>query len=67
MHEDNAKRYKCPEDGCPFTAYYEKDLEKHKPKHTNARDYSCAQCDKTFTRPDNLKRHVSDKHRVSSN
>lgn len=57
---DSADRpHKC---WCGKAFKYPKDLKRHQTSHSNAKNWRCEQCEKAFTRKDNLQRHVKDEH-----
>jgi hypothetical protein len=44
---------------------YPKDLRRHKTTHTGSKHYKCPLCHKSFSRKDNLRRHVNNEHGAS--
>ncbi|KAF2435696.1 hypothetical protein EJ08DRAFT_558437, partial [Tothia fuscella] len=50
--------YKCDECGHGFL--HKKDLDRHMPRHTGQKLFRCSipGCPKTYTRKDNLSRHI---------
>ena len=61
-------RYKCSYPECGDNMYFRHtgDLRRHVHKcHTNERPYHCEKCDSSFTRLDNLKRHMYKIHKIA--
>ena len=61
-------RYKCSYPECGDNMYFRHtgDLRRHVHKcHTNLRPYYCEKCDSSFTRLDNLKRHMYKIHKMA--
>ena len=61
-------RYKCSYPECGDNMYFRHtgDLRRHVHKcHTNERPYHCEKCDSSFTRLDNLKRHIYKIHKIA--
>ncbi|KAH7635294.1 hypothetical protein B0T09DRAFT_254867, partial [Sordaria sp. MPI-SDFR-AT-0083] len=60
------KKYKCDKDGCPRAFSVPAHLERHRKTHRRDSEESetsrCSACPKTFTREDNLRRHIRKKH-----
>jgi hypothetical protein len=62
QHTGEQRPHKCPYPPCEATFLYPKDLNRHIPHHTKAKASVCNQCGKTFTRDDNMKRHMASAH-----
>ncbi|KAF2690394.1 hypothetical protein K458DRAFT_357112 [Lentithecium fluviatile CBS 122367] len=64
MQRHNPKRAKdhnCPEHDCDREFERKADLDRHhKSVHQKLKDQVCPHCDKGFSRPDTLRRHVDD-------
>ncbi|KAG5761638.1 hypothetical protein H9Q72_010249 [Fusarium xylarioides] len=56
------KPFHCSWPGCQVKASWRKDIIRHYDSHYSQKIIPCLQCDETFTRPDNLKRHVEEIH-----
>lgn len=56
------KPFHCYWPGCQVKAPWRKDIIRHYDSHHSQKTIPCLQCDETFTRPDNLKRHVEEIH-----
>lgn len=58
LHENSCKRrrYECYL--CHFGSTYKSSLVNHMRIHTNAKTFPCTQCQKQFTRKQNLRRHM---------
>ena len=52
-------------DECDASFLYPKDLRRHKTTHTGSKHYKCPLCHKSFSRKDNLRRHVNNEHGAS--
>ncbi|XP_052031503.1 Kruppel-like factor 18 [Apodemus sylvaticus] len=51
------KDYACDEPGCKWKFFRLGDLKRHKQKHSRERPYPCDMCNKSYSRPDYLKKH----------
>ncbi|KAF2673104.1 hypothetical protein BT63DRAFT_410151 [Microthyrium microscopicum] len=54
------RSHRCTE--CDKTFLYPKDLRRHLTTHSGHKNFNCAYCIKSFTRKDNMNRHVRDDH-----
>src|ERR1700712_867229 len=67
MSRHHARRYEkrpynCDFDGCNASFLYPKDLRRHRTTHTGSKVFRCPICPKSFSRKDNLRRHVQNEH-----
>ncbi|XP_052031760.1 Kruppel-like factor 18 [Apodemus sylvaticus] len=60
------KDYACDEPGCKWKFFRSGDLKRHKQKHSWERPYPCDMCNKSYSRPDYLKKHQRSHLQTSS-
>ncbi|ORY43036.1 hypothetical protein BCR33DRAFT_651616, partial [Rhizoclosmatium globosum] len=53
---------KCPLEGCTQTFHKQMNLTSHLKTHKSSKIYRCTDCDTTFRRSHDLRRHVSSLH-----
>jgi hypothetical protein len=59
---DHEKPVHCSWPGCQFKNSWRRDVIRHYDTHCSQKTIPCPQCIETFTRPDNLKRHIEETH-----
>lgn len=59
-HTAGGRIFKC--DQCDYETKHSGNLVRHKRKHTKEKQWICPICEKTYSRPDNLKTHIACKH-----
>ncbi|XP_042201897.1 Krueppel-like factor 7 [Callorhinchus milii] len=52
------KPYKCSWEGCEWRFARSDELTRHYRKHTGAKPFKCAHCDRSFSRSDHLALHM---------
>lgn len=65
--KSHKKPHVCDEPGCHFAFAAPAQLERHRKTHRRgnldaSEKYQCPTCSRTYTRDDNLKRHIRDEH-----
>ena len=58
FHFSGEKPYRCSWDGCEWRFARSDELTRHYRKHTGAKPFKCAHCDRSFSRSDHLALHL---------